>query len=268
MLLHPSARGTTAPAFHANRIDAMRATAANSPRQHDPSARTCRGRILAVSLVLAAACTVEQPPADDDVTADLPATAPITDAAPDDTVRAVSFICEDLFRFTFVPQGTAGTLFLPDTALPLQSSAAATGLRYTRAGVELWFDAAAATLNLPDTTYTGCAVREGSDPWTAARLRGATFRAVGQEPGWYLEVEPDRVTFVGDYGERTMTVPARPPVRDGEALAWHVASGDHEIRITASPRPCADAMSGEAFRYTVQVVADGNTYRGCGRRFD
>jgi uncharacterized membrane protein len=228
------------------------------------------GPIAATAALLAiTACGVEQVP-DEQRPPELPRTAPAAVSEPTaaDTVRAVSFTCDDMFRFTLVPDGQAATLFLPDTTLLLERSASSTGERYTRAGVELWHDSVEATLDLPDTTFTACAPRTGADPFTAARLRGATFRAVGQEPGWYLEISPDGMTFVGDYGERTLRTPAPTRTGDGNRLRWHATSTAGSLSVLAEQRPCSDGMSGEAFRWSVTVETAGTSYRGCGRRLD
>jgi hypothetical protein len=40
-----------------------------------------------------------------------------------------------------------------------------------------------------------------------ARARGALFRGLGQEPGWHLEIHPERIVMVYQYGERRVVVP-------------------------------------------------------------
>ena len=40
------------------------------------------------------------------------------------------------------------------------------------------------------------------DVWHAAKLRGVAFRAIGQEPGWLLEMSTgDKILLVTDYGQ-------------------------------------------------------------------
>jgi hypothetical protein len=55
-------------------------------------------------------------------------------------------------------------------------------------------------------------------PWVDARARGALFRGLGQEPGWHLEIHPERIVMVYQYGERRVVTPnlgqhrgSRPP---------------------------------------------------------
>jgi membrane-bound inhibitor of C-type lysozyme len=223
---------------------------------------------MVLGLALAAtACTVEEP-ASQDTAPELPATAqPQERATPADTAAALSFICDDMFRFTILPRDDSGTLFLPDTVVELERTASAIGSRYARAGFEVWHDASEATVTTPDATFTRCAAQTGADPWAAARLRGASFRAVGQEPGWYVEIDNRTLTFVGDYGERTLSAPAPRPVQEGSTMTWRATVDGTALVVTAEQRACADAMSGEPFRYTATVTIHDQTYQGCGRRF-
>jgi hypothetical protein len=52
-----------------------------------------------------------------------------------------------------------------------------------------------------------CELNRQRTPWVDARARGAKFRAVGQEPGWDLEIHPDRIVMVYQYGNRRVVVP-------------------------------------------------------------
>lgn len=111
---------------------------------------------------------------------------------------------------------------------------------------------------------------EGSDgPWDAARLAGAGFRAVGNEPGWSVEVYPDSLVFVTAYGEERYAFPdyteAAP---DAEPFVYEASAGGHAITVTLADEPCQDSMSGEPFDTSVTVVFDGETLQGCGRLLD
>lgn len=126
---------------------------------------------------------------------------------------------------------------------------------------------------------TGCrgepsspAARAGSsldlrrDPWIAARQRGVDFRAVGQEPGWYAEVDHGQsIRLVWDYADRSATLPAVEPETAGRQTRYVSNSGTHRVTIVAEERPCHDGMSGQPFSLTVTVTIDGRELRGCGR---
>jgi putative lipoprotein len=105
----------------------------------------------------------------------------------------------------------------------------------------------------------------GEDPWEAARERGVDFRAVGQEPGWWLEISGRDLELAVDYGERRLTL--REPKREleGGRRVYRGTADGHAVEVGLEKRRCEDAMSGEAFTTTVTVELDGETYRGCGR---
>lgn len=237
----------------------MRATT-SLQRRHAVRDRTSAA-VAGFIAAMAAACSVESVP-------DHPATDESVVGQPAAAVDTVltSFTCDDMFRFTARFEGDSATLFLPDTTLALERSPAASGARYTRAGVEFWQRGDEGMLDFDGTYYSACQAHEGADPFTAARLRGVVFRAVGQEPGWYLEIEPaGMIVFVGDYGERREETLVPIPVRTGSRTEYHAVTGTLELRVLIDDEPCVDVMSGEPFAATAVVIVNGDEYRGCGR---
>ena len=52
-----------------------------------------------------------------------------------------------------------------------------------------------------------------NDVWHAAKLRGVAFRAIGQEPGWLLEItNGEEILLVTDYGSNQSSMPYVEPV--------------------------------------------------------
>jgi putative lipoprotein len=100
------------------------------------------------------------------------------------------------------------------------------------------------------------------DPWREARERGIEFRAVGQEPGWFLEIDQQReMRLLYDYAEREAREPAPLPVIAGDMTTWDAG----RLRASSVDRLCHDGMSGQPFPRTVTVVVDGRELHGCGR---
>ena len=90
----------------------------------------------------------------------------------------------------------------------------------------------------------------------------ASFRAVGQEPGWLLKGDPEALHWtIADKLFSTRLTAAMPlvlaqPVRVGNEPGAPVVSVFHSL--------CRDTASGMPFPYTVDVVYEGRTLRGCG----
>jgi uncharacterized membrane protein len=104
--------------------------------------------------------------------------------------------------------------------------------------------------------------------WDDARRRGVHFRAIGQEPGWVLEItDGESIDFVGDYGEWHVATPAPPPETPGpdDRTYYRIRTDAHTVDIVIEPTPCQDTMSGEPFPSTVRVTVDGRSFHGCGR---
>lgn len=109
---------------------------------------------------------------------------------------------------------------------------------------------------------------DADDPWHEARVRGVDFRAIGQEPGWFLEIDDDAaILFAYDYGTERTSVPAPEPYRDESTgrITYRATTGPDELVIIIDVEPCFDTMSGEAFDRTVTVSLGAREYRGCGR---
>lgn len=106
-----------------------------------------------------------------------------------------------------------------------------------------------------------------TDPWAAAKAAGVDFRAIGQEPGWILDITPgQKLELTYDYGERRVVLPYVEPTYPREGSTLYVSQGDgHAISVAIQRFPCADAMSGQPYPAKVTVVIDGRTLEGCGR---
>jgi heat shock protein HslJ/membrane-bound inhibitor of C-type lysozyme len=90
------------------------------------------------------------------------------------------------------------------------------------------------------------------------------FTAMGNEPGWRLDIVDGRLTLVTDYGAKTTTLPtpAVETLAGGRRYAG-VADG-RSIAVTVRDRVCEDTMTGMPRPNAVAVTVDGTTLTGCG----
>lgn len=114
----------------------------------------------------------------------------------------------------------------------------------------------------------GPAVVDPTSVWEEARRAGVDVRAVGQEPGWYVEItRGDGLLAVVDYGQDTLRAPAPEPEEGpGGERVYRVATAEHELAVVLEERECRDAMNGMLHPLTVTLRLDGRELRGCGRR--
>ncbi|MGD9982269.1 MAG: COG3650 family protein [Hyphomonadaceae bacterium] len=103
--------------------------------------------------------------------------------------------------------------------------------------------------------------------WESARAEGVDFRAVGQEPGWMVDIYTEnRIVALLDYGESLIEFPRPEPSSPVEGSTSYQTQADgHSLSIIIRRSPCQDAMSGEPYPATVDVVIDGRALNGCGR---
>ena len=107
-----------------------------------------------------------------------------------------------------------------------------------------------------------------NDVWHAAKLRGVAFRAIGQEPGWLLEItNGEEILLVTDYGERRTSMPYVEPVVYQDERRTQYVIDEYDTVVEIRGETCNDSMSGEQFEVTVIVQEEDRKLRGCGRAF-
>jgi len=108
-----------------------------------------------------------------------------------------------------------------------------------------------------------------SNPWHAAKLKGVSFRAIGQEPAWLIEFYPDEKIYLSrDYGTNIQTFNYQVPVTDQAARrSVFPLEINHEKQgeVIVEGKPCSDIMSGELFEASVTIIIENITLKGCGR---
>ena len=115
--------------------------------------------------------------------------------------------------------------------------------------------------------------------WQKAILRGVNFRAVGQEPGWLLEiVEGDAILLVTNYGQTKTTYVYVDPVTTKQTRRTFNLSNmksqpsnlpdlslQNKVTVLRETKVCSDNMSGEEFEFTTIIQLFDITLKGCGR---
>lgn len=104
----------------------------------------------------------------------------------------------------------------------------------------------------------------------AAINRGVDYRAVGQEPGWLLEVFRNRKFVLHfDYGGEIAELPYTSPRRGEGSRTHEVEHGGQQLTVSIEVAECHDAMSGQPYPDTVSVRYRDDTLdrelQGCGR---
>lgn len=190
-------------------------------------------------------------------------------AAPPEVGRTFVFDCDGAVSFTVRTGPGEVALWAPASLggayQVLSQTPSASGARYAEGDTVYWNRGDLATFEHAGQRFVDCRSNPSKVPWADAARRGATFRALGNEPAWYAEVFADRLAIVTDLGtNRTELTHAGPAVEGGRTTYRATASG-REATVVVDRRACADSMSGEGFEAAVTVTFANRTLAGCGR---
>lgn len=185
------------------------------------------------------------------------------------TEDVYAYNCGDSLDFAAHVKPDSSWLFLPDTTLKVMPVTSGSGAKYQGSGYIYWSKGNEAILQEPTGSFLTCQTVPQEKSWQAARIRDVDFRALGQEPGWYLEIRHGgQMTYIGNYGNDSLTVATPTPTVDSAASSrvYKTETASQNISVEIAEEPCTDSMSGFQFPSTVTVTVDGETYQGCGRQ--
>ena len=185
-------------------------------------------------------------------------------ATPPGDDAVVHWQCGDLrVASRFEPSPATVQLWWSGRNATLPQGMAASGARYAEAGLEFWTKGDTARLRLAGDDARECTRSDVVSPWYEATRRGIAFRAMGNEPGWWVEVGSGAMPTIRaelDYGERSVEATGR--VTD-DGFAGEAADGA-AVALSIRREPCSDGMSGETFEAAAELRVGDRTYRGCG----
>lgn len=196
------------------------------------SHRLLRLALLSASLLLTACSEPAKP-----VVA-TPQAAPVV-AEP--TVFAVVYQCPDGTVFTTFPRGDNAQIDFANRSM--QGTGNATGSEE-------------------------CVGTDAKDVWEAAKLRGVAVRAIGNEPGWLLEIAPNRqLVFAWDYGNHRAAAATPAPQVDAAShtTVYTAKTGAGDLRVELQDGQCSDGMSDLRYPTSAKVTLAGKSYAGCAR---
>ncbi|MDH3915303.1 MAG: MliC family protein [Chromatiales bacterium] len=176
--------------------------------------------------------------------------------------------CADGASFLVEYAEDGARLVLPTRTVLLPLVTSASGGKYQGDNILIWSKGEEATIEIDGLRRTGCVNNKARAAWVRARLTGVDFRALGNEPGWTLEIDEGHgVVLVTDYGQtrHAFGPPERLAVEDAGRTVYQVSNGQEELEAVLLDSPCRDDMSGEPYPVQVRLVLSGRSYRGCGQ---
>lgn len=185
-----------------------------------------------------------------------------------DTDQVFVYNCADSLEFTAHVTSDSTWLFLSDTTLKVLPVKAGSGARYEGSSYLYWSKGNEAILQKPQGSFMNCQSVPEERSWAAAKLRGVDFRALGQEPGWFVELKKENeLKYVGNDGKDTLIVDSPTPEANHQVrrTVYRLKHKQRALKLVIADTPCTDSMSSFDFPQTVTITVDSKTYRGCGR---
>ena len=191
------------------------------------------------------------------------APAPASALAPAVARMATSTLLEERYRCgarvaTLRQLGDGASLAVDGRSWALRPEPAASGVKRVAVDDErtlLWTKGNAALLEIEGVRQPEC---------TLLSEDRVQFRAVGNEPGWRLDVTARALVLLTDDGDTRIVAPG--PLLETRAGLRHYRadSVDGELSATVVERLCVDSMSAMPHPAAVEVSWQGQTLRGCG----
>jgi uncharacterized membrane protein len=185
----------------------------------------------------------------------------------DAVAHTMVYECSDDYTFVARIQRDTAWIFLLQRTVALLQVPSDSGVRYEGDEVTLGIIAEEARLQQGNAAARECVNNRRRAVWEHAKLNGADFRAVGNEPGWHLEIYHDRIVLITDYGAARYEFDTPEPVAEPNAFhtTYRTEDNSHSLTVLLESQRCRDTMSGEEFETTVTVTLDDKTFSGCGR---
>ncbi len=96
---------------------------------------------------------------------------------------------------------------------------------------------------------------------------GAVFRGQGNEPGWSVDVYPERLAWVGAWGGDRRAFSDVSVSGSAAAVRWQGRAGAHHLTVDVRYEPCVDDGD-RSFPARVEVTLDDQSFVGCGGPLD
>jgi uncharacterized membrane protein len=184
-----------------------------------------------------------------------------------ETARTFHFECEGKYVFVARVEDAHAWLFLEDVTVNLPRRPSVSGEKYQSTDYIFWIKGNQARLESSDGKSRQCKNDRARAVWEAARLNGVDFRAVGNEPGWFMELDDDLLVLETDYGASRYEFSTPPADVDVNArlTRYQAAEDGWHLLLELKGTQCMDTMSGEMFPTRVSVTLNGRVFQGCGR---
>jgi uncharacterized membrane protein len=185
--------------------------------------------------------------------------------AESESAQTFVFTCSDTLKFVARTDNKEAWLFLPSGTIQLPHTGTGS---YRNDQTYLQINGQEASLEASGVKHLLCKNDRRQAIWEHAKLNGADYRAIGNEPGWTLEIRnQESIILITNYGStrHEFTLPKPEIDETNKITRYQSKDSGHEVLLTISGEACLDTMSGEEFSSKATVTLDGKMLQGCGR---
>jgi len=173
--------------------------------------------------------------------------------------------CSDNYHFVAEVTNKSAWLFLPSETLQAKKVEGSNPIVYTKGAISYSLQGYKASIVLKNRNFT-CQNDGIAATFEKAKLSGVAFRAIGNEPGWILEVTSDtEVVLITNLGESTTAFEVVEKFSDGYSMEYKMKSTHNTLFVRIESRVCKDTMVDREYESTVYINFDGVNMQGCGK---
>ena len=157
-------------------------------------------------------------------------------------------------------------VFMHDQTVQLDRVEAASGAKYRKGDITFWSKGSEAILEVAGASDS-CTENRRASILEDAKLRGVSFRATGNEPGWLIEIGPKEILLETNYGADNYRFPLTTPDEDqpNRITTYRSEAHGRALKLRLIGIRCQDTMSDDVFATSVEFELDEKAYRGCGQ---
>ncbi len=173
--------------------------------------------------------------------------------------------CTDKYNFVVEVQKDVAWLFLPNKTVKAAQQKSASGAKYSVDNIVFWSKGYEATLDDGKQKYY-CKNDGIAATFERAKHKGVAFRAIGNEPGWTLEIISDNeVLFLTNLGQDKTHFKVTKKFSEHNSIEYEMHSKYNVLHVRIENRSCQDTMADRTYESTVYINFDGVNMQGCGK---
>jgi putative lipoprotein len=234
--------------------------------------------LAGIAVIAAAGCQRKEAPTGETAAgappaaiAPAPAPTPAANELPTGVLRAYVWQCADGQTLVMrnLLREKAIAIDFHDGTRRLDQTISASGTRYADSVMVFWTKGSAATLERRGAPAMRCEERRADSLREDARVRGVVYRALGNEPGWIIEVGPaSKLSWSTNYGQDRYDFEQAQAATAPDGANVYTAQKDAvSIKASIKAERCVD--DGDVtYDHVVTVESGGQTYHGCGTRLN